>query len=63
MARYTPFVTVYRKPYNRRWIAECREPGCRWTFGVDVDEQETYVREQAKAHRRKHREAVTDGNA
>lgn len=61
MARYTPHVEVSQKPYTRRWVAECHEPGCRWTFGVDVDEQKSYVRTQAKEHRRQHREAVGSG--
>lgn len=54
MATPNPDVEVYRRPTDGNWIALCWLPGCRWTFGTTVSQDEARVRQQAKSHRRKH---------
>jgi hypothetical protein len=54
-------VEVYRRPTDSHWIALCWIPGCRWKLGTKAREEETYVRQQARTHRRQHRAETTRG--
>lgn len=61
MGKAKPDVEVYRRPADGQWIALCWIPGCRWKFGTDAAEQESYVRQRAKTHRRQHTTAGDRG--
>jgi hypothetical protein len=59
--RAKPDVEVYRRPTDGHWIAMCWIAGCRWKFGTEASEVETYVRQKAHSHRRQHRAAAARG--